>query len=74
MFTFPPPIMGYICNWFFIMILINTISKTISASLLKYYCSTIITTLTLGSRPRQGLTKVRAKKEAQVSHLMLSRV
>jgi hypothetical protein len=30
-----------------------------------------IVTLTLGSQLRQGLTKVRAKKEAQKSHLML---
>jgi hypothetical protein len=30
-----------------------------------------VTTLALGSRPRQGLAKVRAKKEARESHLML---
>ncbi len=29
-----------------------------------------ITTLALGSQPRQGLIKVRAKKEARESHLM----
>jgi hypothetical protein len=28
----------------------------------------------LGSRPRQGLTKVRAKNEAKESHFMFSRV
>ncbi len=31
----------------------------------------VVTTLTLGSRPRQGLARVRAKREAQESHLML---
>jgi hypothetical protein len=31
----------------------------------------IVTTLTLGSRPRQGLAKVRANSEAQESHFML---
>jgi hypothetical protein len=30
-----------------------------------------VTTLTLGLRPRQGLTRVRAKKEARESHFML---
>ncbi len=30
-----------------------------------------VTTLALGSRPRQGLARVRTKKEAQESHLML---
>jgi len=34
----------------------------------------IVTTLALGSQPRQGLARVRAKKEAQESHLMLPRV
>jgi hypothetical protein len=34
--------------------------------------SGFITTLALGSQPRQGLTKVRAKREARESHLMLS--
>ncbi len=33
-----------------------------------------VATLTLGSRPRQGLVKVRAKNEAQESHFMLSGV
>ncbi len=31
----------------------------------------IVATLTLGSRPIQGLAKVRAKYEAQESHFML---
>jgi len=31
----------------------------------------VVTTLALGSRPRQGLAKVRAKSEAQESHFML---
>jgi len=31
----------------------------------------IITTLALGSQPRQGLAKVRAKSEVQESHFML---
>jgi hypothetical protein len=30
-----------------------------------------VTTLTLGSQPRQGLARVRAKREARKSHLML---
>jgi hypothetical protein len=34
----------------------------------------IVTTLALGSRPRQGLTSVQAKRKAQESHLMLSRM
>jgi hypothetical protein len=34
----------------------------------------IVTTLALGSRPKQGLAKVRAKSEAQESHFMLSGV
>jgi hypothetical protein len=33
---FPPPIMGYICNWFPIMIPIDTISMAIGAPLPKY--------------------------------------
>ncbi len=35
---------------------------------------TNVSTLALGSRPRQGLTKVRAKNEAKESHFMFSRV
>jgi len=34
----------------------------------------VVATLALGSRPRQGLAKVRAKREARESHLMFSRV
>jgi len=37
MSKFPPPIMGHICNYFFIMIPINTINTVIIAPLLKYY-------------------------------------
>jgi hypothetical protein len=33
-----------------------------------------VTTLALGSQPRQGLTRVWAKREARESHLMLPRV
>jgi len=33
-----------------------------------------VVTLALGSHPKQGLAKVRAKSEAQESHSMLSRV
>jgi hypothetical protein len=36
-----------------------------------FYCSLFVATLALGSRPRQGLTKVWAKSEAQESHFML---
>jgi hypothetical protein len=41
-FTFPPPIMGYICNYFLTMIPIDTISTTTNAPLLKYYRSTML--------------------------------
>lgn len=34
----------------------------------------IVATLALGSPPRQGLMKVRAKYEAQESHFMISKV
>ncbi len=34
----------------------------------------IVANLALGLQPRQRLTSVRAKREAQESHLMLSRV
>ncbi len=33
-----------------------------------------VTTLALGSRPKQGLTKARAKREAQESHFMLPKM
>jgi hypothetical protein len=33
-----------------------------------------VTTLALGSRPRQGLAKVRAKNEARESHFMFPRM
>jgi hypothetical protein len=33
-----------------------------------------VTILTLGSRPKQGLARVRVKREARESHLMLSGV
>ncbi len=36
--------------------------------------TSIITTLTLGSQPRQGLAKVAPKSEARKSHFMLLRV
>jgi hypothetical protein len=35
------------------------------------FCFKHVATLTLGSRPKQGLVRVRAKKEARESHLML---
>ncbi len=49
--------------------------KTI-ASLHHFHPSLRLTvaTLALGSRPRQGLAKVRAKSEAQELHFMLQRV
>jgi hypothetical protein len=40
--TFPPPIMEYICNYFFIMISIYTISLATSVPLLKYYYSIML--------------------------------
>jgi hypothetical protein len=33
-----------------------------------------VTTLALGSRPKQGFAMLRAKKEAHKSHLMLPRI
>jgi hypothetical protein len=33
-----------------------------------------VTTLALGSQPKQGFTRVRAKREARESHLMFPRV
>jgi hypothetical protein len=41
-FTFPPAIMGYICNKFSIMIPIDIISMATSVPLLKYCCSTML--------------------------------
>jgi hypothetical protein len=47
---------------------------------IEFYASTIVNmdqqiifvaTLALGSRPRQGLARVQAKREARESHLML---
>jgi hypothetical protein len=35
---------------------------------------TYVATLTLGLRPKQGLARARAKREAQESHFMLPRV
>jgi hypothetical protein len=40
----------------------------------KVYTNVGVVTLALGSQPRQGLARVRAKREAQESHLMLARV
>ncbi len=34
----------------------------------------VVITLALGLRPKQGLARLRAEKEAQESHLMFSRV
>jgi len=42
MSTFPPPIMGYVCNYFSIMIPSDMISMAISVPLLKYYYSTML--------------------------------
>jgi hypothetical protein len=36
----------------------------------KYFVKLSITTLALGSRPKQGLAKVQAKSEARESHFM----
>jgi hypothetical protein len=40
----------------------------------KAKCNHFVTTLTLGSQPRQGFAKVQAKREARESHFMLSGV
>ncbi len=39
-----------------------------------FWLMSLVTTLALGSRPRQGLTRMRAKKEARESNFMLLRV
>ncbi len=44
------------------------IDTTINVSII------FVVTLTLGSRPKQGLAKVRAKNEAWESHFMFSKV
>jgi hypothetical protein len=40
-------------------------------SCLIQFIGVVVVTLTLGSRPREGLVKVRAKREARESHFML---
>jgi hypothetical protein len=53
----------------------NYTSRGILAlSCIKTWHIATIVTLALGLRPRQGLARVRAKREAQESHLMLPRV
>jgi hypothetical protein len=46
----------------------------ISKLVAKILCMVVVATLTLGSWPKQGLARLRAKKEARESHLMLSGV
>jgi hypothetical protein len=46
----------------------------ISTGLVTLLQSRIVATLALGSQPKQGLTRVRAKREAWEPHLMLSRM
>jgi hypothetical protein len=46
------------------------LANDLKVSAIPFYVS-IVATLTLGSQPRQGLARVRAKREAQESHLML---
>jgi len=43
--------------------------KTIKVTIWGF--TNIVATLALGSRPRQGLARLQAKKEAQESHIML---
>ncbi len=50
---------------------INTLFFAISIRAQNPFKRLTIATLTLGSRPRQGLAKVQAKIEAQESHFML---
>jgi hypothetical protein len=41
---------------------------------MSFFPATVVAILALGSRPKQGLVKVRAKSEAQESQFMLSEV
>jgi hypothetical protein len=54
------------------------VNSILSMSVTFKLCSSLhpfcVATLTLGSRPRQGLARVRAKKEARESHFMLPKV
>ncbi len=54
------------------VILIETIFNNTNKT--KQHLSLIVTTLTLGSQPRQKLARLRAKREVRESHLMLSGV
>jgi hypothetical protein len=54
--------------------LLPTITPNTLESTIEYMFISSVTTLTLGSQPRQGFTKVRAKSEAQKSHFMFPKV
>jgi hypothetical protein len=40
----------------------------------KFFVKRYVITLALGSQPKQGLARVRAKREVRESHFMLSRM
>jgi hypothetical protein len=54
------------------MIVATTLTTTLSN--LEDFTTIVVVTLALGLRPRQGLARVQAKREAWESHFMLSGV
>jgi hypothetical protein len=52
----------------------NDLDNQLDMFKLALKCNAIVATLALGSRPKQGLAKLRAKKEARKSCRMLSGV
>jgi len=63
-----------ICSFAMVEDKIYVIESVSGVDKIFFDVSIIVATLALGSRPKQGLTKVRAKNEAQESHFMLPRV
>ncbi len=66
----------YLISLLFICLVMLTFISYVNHSLLSihvnYTCMlTIVATLALSSRPKQGLARLQAKKEARESHLML---
>jgi hypothetical protein len=57
--------------WTIIWVCINIQMHFLLWFHLNIFYRDFVTTLALGSWPRQGLTRVKAKKETQESHLML---
>jgi hypothetical protein len=65
-------IFGLLDDVFKTMIFSKMCNSMDNATLLNFLCGwKFVVTLALGSRPRQGLVKVRAKCEGEKSHIML---